>query len=157
MGTSEEYIWLFERKESGELAGSIIGSILFHALMFAILASTTIFHALPGESDKVAVLWYYPSLSPGHQGPPAEKPFPPMAARAGKPQIEARPATAAIPAKAPEAQAAPAKTVKSEKAAAITPPPPPLPKSAAVAETARPIITVPEEEPDPETEPEMVV
>ncbi|HEX9023814.1 MAG TPA: hypothetical protein VF799_08255 [Geobacteraceae bacterium] len=158
METSEEYIWLFERGEYGELAGSILVSVLFHALLFAILASTTIFHPLPGESDRVDVLWYYPSLSPGHRAAPVERPLGTITAVAEKPPLKTRQAPAAISAaKAPQPPAARVKTVENRKAADVTPPPPPPPKIAVAEQTARPVITVPEEEPETETEPEMVI
>ena len=104
----EEYIWLFDRNEHGELAGSILGSIMFHALLFAILVSTSIFHPLPGESDNVDILWYYPSMTPNRYSGHPEKTVTATARRGETPPGEKANATGSPPAKIEPQKAIPA-------------------------------------------------
>ncbi|HTP66859.1 MAG TPA: hypothetical protein VMJ66_15815 [Geobacteraceae bacterium] len=148
----EDYIWLFDRREYGELTKSVLGSVLFHALLFAILISTPIFHPLPGDSDRIDVLWYYPALSAGR---PAETP---EKAAAGRHEAVATKGIVTPPANPPvkaEQQVAAAKTVVHEPVAMPPAPSSPSRKSEAVVQ---PLVEAPpEEEAEPETEPEMVI
>jgi hypothetical protein len=153
-----EYIWVFDRDEKKEMGCSVLGSLIFHSLLLTVLASTNFFYSMPGESENVEVLWYYPSMSPIHKTTAAEKPVAAIAKLAGKPSFPTRQATAPTPGKAFEIKAAPAITTGHEAASGITPPHKSPPTSTTAREPAIPPITVPaEEEPEAETEPEMVI
>lgn len=151
----EDYIWLLNRKEYKELTGSILGSLLFHALMFAILASTSIFHPTIGDSDKLDILWFYPSPPSGWRTEPAEKV---ALVPANKPEtvpLRDQKTATPPPEKVALPKAAPVKATNPEQRAERNPPP--LKPQANVA-AVKPIVTVPPEEvQEPETEPEMKI
>jgi hypothetical protein len=153
-----EYIWLFDRDEKKEMGCSVLGSLIFHSLLLTVLASTNFFYSLPGESENVEILWYYPSLSPTLKTTPAEKPVAAIAKVTRKPSFQTRQMPAPIHGKVLEKSATPTKMIGHGAVTGITPPHPPLPKFTTTTEPVNPPITVSaEEEPEPDTEPEMVI
>ena len=148
----EEYIWLFNRKEYKELTGSILGSLLFHALLFAILASTSIFHPAIGDSERLDILWFYPSAPSVWRTEPSEKVANAPAKEPEPPPLRKLNAAVPPPEKVELPQVAPARATNHEQGAERKSPPP-----ARVA-AVKPIVAVPaEEEPETETEPEMKI
>ena len=58
----EHYIWLFNKSDNrGLLAGAFL-SFLLHLLMFAVMATTSIFYPIAGDTTKIDVVWLYPSF-----------------------------------------------------------------------------------------------
>jgi len=148
----EEYLWLFNRKEYKELTGSILGSLLFHTLLFAILASTSIFHPAIGDSEKLDILWFYPSAPSVWRTGPSEKVANAPAKEPEPPPLRKLNAAMPSPEKVELPKAAPVKAINHEQGAERKSPPP-----ARVA-AVEPIVAVPaEEEPETETEPEMKI
>jgi hypothetical protein len=151
----EEYIWVFNRDEHKDLTGSILGSLLFHTLMFAVLASTTIFHPPIGDAEKIDILWFYPSAPSVWRTEPAEKVALAPTKEPEPPPLRKLNAAAPQPEKVELPRAAPARATNNEQDAVrkSLPPSPPVSDAA-----IKPIVTVPPDEvPEPETEPEMTI
>lgn len=149
----EEYTWLFNRRDYSGLASSFLFSVLFHVLLFAILASTSIYYPLTGDAEKIDVVWLYPSFLLGGQSEPAGQ----VDVPAMKEPV-VTPSPTRVEALSPAEKVEPARVapVKEPAHGAVTELPPRLrPADAAVAE---PVVTVPPiEEAEPETEPEMKI
>ena len=62
----EHYLWLFNNQHDDRgLWGACLYSLLLHVIMFAIMATTTIFYPMAGESSKLDIVWLYPSFLMG--------------------------------------------------------------------------------------------
>jgi hypothetical protein len=60
----EEYIWLINRENRFEMTWAICGSLIVHALLFLLLASTSIYYPAIGNVAKFDILWLSPSSTP---------------------------------------------------------------------------------------------
>jgi len=151
----EDYIWLFNRKEYKELAGSIVGSILLHSLLFAVLASTTIFRPPIGYAEKIDILWFYPSAPSVWRTEPAVKVALAPAKEPGPASLENKRSATPLNEKGELPGASPPKAANQVREAErkSQPPPPPVMEAA-----FKPIVTAPPDEvPEPEMEPEMTI
>ncbi len=148
----QHYTWLFDKSDSRGLWWASFCSLLLHGLMFAIMATTSIYFPLAGESSKLDIVWIYPSFLFGGEADSTSPPPTPPDEKA--------------PSATKEFTAAAARTVAEERQPARetatsldrAPLPPPAPKT--VTEPVRPAPPEPlisEEEPEPEAEPEMSI
>lgn len=76
----EDYVWLFERVNRFEMAGAVFASVIFHAVLFFVLASTSYHYTATGNVTKLDILWLYHSSAPIE---PAEN-HPPLAGLPGE-------------------------------------------------------------------------
>lgn len=143
----EHYIWLFNKSDNRGLWQAFFVSLLLHCVMIAVMATTSVFYPLAGDSGRLDVVWLYPSLRPGGETgtpPPPQEMQPPVASKnAGE----------AAPVKTVSARPEPArKTAETRKMEPVPPPPEP----SAVEEEVKPATSPPEPLlPEPEPEPEM--
>ena len=67
----ENYLWLFNNHNDNRgLWGACLFSLLLHVIMFAIMATTTIFYPMTGENSKMDIVWLYPSFLLGGEAEP---------------------------------------------------------------------------------------
>lgn len=143
----EHYIWLFNKSDNRGLWWGFFVSLLLHCVMIAVMATTSIFYPLAGDSGRLDVVWLYPSLRPGGETgtpPPPQEMQPPVASKnAGE----------AAPVKTVSARPEPAmKTAETRKVEPVPPPP----ERHAEADEVKPATSPPEPLlPEPEPEPEM--
>lgn len=149
----EHYIWLFKRKENG-LLKAFVFSVFFHVLMFAIMATTSIYLPLTDDSERLDVFWLYPSFLLGGEVTPPEQTTVVTSQESSHNPEQTPPV--AIPLKKIEAvENKEIPHAPAERGPVAQPPPPPV----AVREAVKPVVTVPAEEEEPEAaeEPEMTV
>ena len=60
----EEYIWLINKENKFEMTWAICGSLIVHALLVLLLASTSIYYPAIGNVAKFDILWLSPSSTP---------------------------------------------------------------------------------------------
>ncbi|HLO25386.1 MAG TPA: hypothetical protein VK187_04685 [Geobacteraceae bacterium] len=147
----ERILWLFNNYDDNRgLWGAFLASLLLHVLMFAVMATTSIFYPVTGDTSKLDVVWLYPSfLLGGNAEPVAAPPEPVHVEEALAPPRERAPAPVAIkPLPEPEKIAS-----KPRDTEPVQPPSPLRDEQKATAETA-----VPSPEPEEsESEPEMTL
>ena len=67
----ENYLWLFNNHNDDRgLWGAGLSSLLLHVIMFAIMATTTVFFPMTGENSKLDIVWLYPSFLLGGDAEP---------------------------------------------------------------------------------------
>jgi hypothetical protein len=145
------YIWLFDKSDRRGLWWAFLSSLLLHVLMFAIMATTTVFFPLSGNTTKLDIVWLYPSFlfggetesPPSSQSQLPEEKAPvtsPAETASQKPAVQER-----------EPIKEPAETRNEERTPSPSPPPPQQEE----IKPAPPLSSEPEAE--PETEPEMSI
>lgn len=58
----EHYIWLFNKSDNSGLWWASLFSFLLHVAMFAVMATTSVFYPITSASEKIDVVWLYPSF-----------------------------------------------------------------------------------------------
>ena len=148
----EHYLWLFNNQNDRRgLWGACLFSLLLHVIMFAIMATTTIFYPMTGENSKLDVVWLYPSfLMGGDAEPVSALPAAPRQERALPDSSEQQ-----HPRKNEEIRPEPqGEAVLSQKAKSAPAPAPAVEEDAGTNPEIAP--TAPQDSPS-EDEPEMVL
>lgn len=132
-----------DKTETQDLVASVTGSLLFHVLLIAILASTHIFFIPAGKTDRIDVFWFLPPFLSASS---------PEVAEVG--QAEAAPVAAeyATRSEMPHPQHFSADSVSKKESLPEQRPPAPAPTTAQEPEPADTDTSADEDTPEPEAE-----